>query len=197
MGKLDKAVGYLSGPMEFAKDYGVEWRKKFRQLAREARLKIDLIDPTDKPGGQDIKIGENQAYQQALQREGRWGELKEYVGRYRRYDLRFVDICDFLVVVVDPTIPQWGTSNETVLGEWQHKPNFFINANGLYDLPRWLFDIIEVPYHNLESNVFTSVEDVIQHLKDIDEDRFPMSREWVLVRKYLEELRKDWWWEED
>ena len=50
MGKLDGACGYLSGSMEYAKDHGVEWRRKFVSLVAEAKLKIDLIDPTNKPG---------------------------------------------------------------------------------------------------------------------------------------------------
>jgi hypothetical protein len=190
-GKLDGACGYLSGPMEFVADHGVVWRRKFIKLVAEAGLKIDLIDPTDKPGGLDIKIGENKAYQEMLQREGRWQELRQYVKAYRRYDLRFVDISDFLVVVVDPRVPQWGTSNEVYTAEQQHKPIFFICEGGLYKLPRWLFDVADLdnPIKNKRCNVFGSVEEVVQELIKLDTGVEKMNDEWVLIRKNIEELR--------
>ncbi len=197
MGLLDGALGYLSGPMEFVADHGVEWRRKFIRLTEEAGLNVDLIDPTNKPGGENIKIGENKSVQEELQNQGRFRELQEYVETYRRPDLRFTDISDFIVVVVDPAIAQWGTSNEVYVSEGQHKPTFFICDSTLYNLPRWLFGVIEEiteddPQKAIEqSNVFQSVEDVIAELVALDNDLKPLSREWVLVRKYIE-VRRSW-----
>lgn len=189
-GKLDYAVSYLSGPMEFVADHGVEWRRKFIQLLKEKNLKIDCIDPTNKPGGKNVRIGENKDEQIKLQKEGRWKELKDYVHSYRRYDLRFVDISDFLVVVVDPSVPQWGTSNEVYFAEMQHKPMFFICDGGLANLPRWLFDVIEINEENgNRCNVFQNVEEVVQELVAIDSGEIPMSDEWVLIRKFIERQR--------
>lgn len=191
-GKLDGACGYLSGPMEFVADHGVEWRRKFAALTKTAGLNIDLIDPTNKPGGEDIKIGENKSHQETLQREGRWQELVEYVNNYRHIDLRFVDISDFLVVVVDPRVPQWGTSNEVYFAEMQKKPMFFVCDGGLYNLPRWLFDVINLddPIKGTRLNVFQTVEEVVAELKLLDRGSIEMSRKWVLVRKYLESIRQ-------
>lgn len=192
-GKLDGACCYLSGPMEFVADHGVEWRRKFVRLAKEAKLKIDFLDPTNKPGGEDIKIGENKEHQAKLQKEGKWVELRNYVHQYRRYDLRFVDYSDFLVVVVDPTVPQWGTSNEVYVSEMQHKPVFFIVEGGMYNLPRWLFDVVDVDdyYKGTQCNVFSSVEEVIEHLVELNDGRRHMDDRWVLVRKFLERARND------
>jgi len=192
MGKLERAVAYLSGPMEFVADHGVEWRRKFIELLKKKNLKIDCIDPTNKPGGQDIKIGENKEEQVRLQQEGKWLQLRDYVRSYRRYDLRFVDISDFLVVVVDPRVPQWGTSNEVYFAEMQHKPMFFICDGGLYNLPRWLFDVVDIQDHNgTRCNVFQSVEEVVQELVGIDMGDIPMTDEWVLVRKFIEHQRQE------
>lgn len=187
MGKLDLACGYLSGPMEFVADHGVVWRRKFIKLAQEADLNLDFIDPTDKPGGKEIHIGENKETQATMQREGRWEELAAYVHAYRRFDLRFVDVSDFLIAVVDPTIPQWGTSNEVYVAEQQHKPMFFICDGGLGKLPRWLFDVIE--FDNNRSNVYTSIEDVVQILSMLDNGELPLNDKWVLIRKNLESRR--------
>lgn len=190
-GKLEGACGYLSGPMEFVADHGVEWRRKFIKLIHEANLKIDLIDPTDKPGGEDVKIGENKSHQEALQKEGRWKELRDYVKSYRRYDLRFSDISDFLVVVVDPRVPQWGTANEVYNAELQRKPMFFVCDGGLKNLPRWLFGVIDIDNHikNKRCNVFENIEDVVRELRCLDNGTYPLSDRWVLVRKHLEQLR--------
>jgi|LSQX01.1.fsa_nt_gb hypothetical protein len=188
MGKLDGALGYLSGAMEFVKDNGVAWRRKFISLVREAGLDIDLIDPTNKPGE---NVGENHTYQVALQSNGKFKELQEYVKRYRHLDLRYTDISDFLIVVVDPTIPQWGTSNETYMAEAQHKPTFFVCEDGLYNLPRWLFGVVdqiceEDPAEAMrQANVYTCIEDVVEELQKLDRGDKPLSDEWVLVRKLL------------
>lgn len=189
--KLKSACVYLSGPMEFVADHGVEWRKKFIKLIREENIEIDIIDPTDKPGGVDEKIGENKAYQEMLQSEGRWKELADYVKSYRRYDLRFVDISDFLVVVIDKKVPQWGTSNEVYVAELQHKPMFFICDGGLKNLPRWLFDVVDIEdaEKNKRCNVFDSVEGVVEELKNINNGLIPLNDKWVLVRQSLEMSR--------
>lgn len=188
MGKLDCACGYLSGPMEFVADHGVEWRRKFIQLCRERQLNIDLIDPTNKPGGHEMSMVENRNYQETLQKAGRWKELRNYVHQYRRYDLRYVDNSDFIVAVIDRSVPQWGTSDELYTAEDQHKPMFFICEGGLYKLPRWLFDVIDLNEDGT-TNVYESVEAVVDELVALDEGIKPMSDKWVLVRKYIESNR--------
>ena len=188
-GLLDGACGYLSGPMEFVADHGIEWRRKFVKQIKEANLNIDLIDPTDNPGGIDEKIGENKQFQSDLKKQGKWDELQKYVKKYRRYDLRFVDLSDFLVVVIDPRVPQWGTANEVYAAETQHKPCFFICDGGLPNLPNWLFDIIDLPESNCPEkrcNVFAKIEDVVEELRLIDSGKIQMSDEWALIRKHIE-----------
>lgn len=185
-GILDKACAYLSGPMEFAADHGIEWRRKFIKLSKEAGLKLDIIDPTDKPGGQEVKIDEDKKYQLKLKKEGKWKDLKKYVKKYRRYDLRYVDYSDFLVVVVDPRIPQWGTANEVYVAESLHRPIFFICDGGMENMPNWLFAVIDI---KPRCNVFSSVEEVIKELCGIDDGSIPVSDEWVLIRKHIEDSR--------
>lgn len=184
MGKLDEATGYLSGPMEFVSDHGVEWRRKFIKLSNQAGLDIHYIDPTNKPGGEEMQIGENKDLQVRLQSEGRFEELRQYVGDYRHYDLRFVDLCDFIVVVVDPSIPQWGTANEVYFAERQKKPRFCIIEGGEYKLPRWLFDVFSA------DEIFQSPEAVIEHLVKLDRGEIALDKRWVLVRKFLREQRE-------
>lgn len=190
-GKLDGACCYLSGPMEFASDHGIGWRRTFINLAWEKGLDVDFIDPTNKPGGEELKCGEEKGLQEKLQNEGKFLELRNYVSRYRRYDLRFVDLSDFLVAVIDPTVHMCGTYNEIFIAEQQHKPCFFICKGGLKKLPRWLFDVVDLedPERKTRCNVFESIEDVLEELVNLDSGRLPMSHKWVLIRKHLDQLK--------
>ena len=179
MGKLDEATAYLSGSMEYAADHGIEWRRNFINLSNEAGLNIHYIDPTNKPGGRDIKMGEDKEFQQNLQDEGKFLELKNYVSKYRRYDMRFVDLSDFLVTSITPTIPQWGTADELYLAEQQHKPRFGIIKGGLYRLPRWLFDVFDLDY------IFEDERQVVDRLLQLDKGEVKLDDKWILVRKFI------------
>jgi hypothetical protein len=190
-GKLNRACCYLSGPMEFASDHGMGWRRKFIELAWNRGLNIDFIDPTNKPGGEELKIGEEKGYQAELQESGRFLELRDYVAKYRRYDLRFVDLSDFLIAVIDPDLHMCGTYNEIFIAEQQHKPCFFICQGGLKKLPRWLFDVVDLdePSKGTRCNVFENIEQVVDELVLLDSGKLQMSSKWVLIRKYLDDLK--------
>lgn len=188
MGKLDNAVGYLSGAMEMVSDHGVGWRRKFIDLSKNANLNIDYIDPTNKPSNSENKIGEDKNYQNSLKKEGKWKELKEYVSQYRRLDLRYTDISDFLIAAIVPGIAQYGTSNEIYVAEEQHKPIFFYCEEGLYNFPNWLFPLIKFN-DNKPINIFQKLEDIIQKLCDLNDGKEKIGDEWVLVRKFIEENR--------
>lgn len=191
-GKLDRACCYLSGPMEYAADHGVEWRRKFIKMVWDRGLDIDFIDPTNKPGSADNKVGEEKGFQSTLQEQGRFSELQKYVGKYRRFDLRAVDLSDFLVCLVDPNVHMCGTYDEVFTAERQHKPTFFICEGGLRKLPRWLFDVVDLDsgkYYGKRCNVFETLEDVVNELVMLDSNAIPMSDEWVLMRKFIEQIR--------
>lgn len=190
-GKLDGSLCYLSGPMEYAKDNGIVWRRKFIKLCQKKGLKITFIDPTNKPGKEDLEIEEDKKTQIHLQETGQFLELKKYVSAYRRADLRFVDYSDFLVVLVDPNVHMCGTYNEIFTAEQQHKPIFFVCEGGLKKLPRWLFGVIDLddPKKDKRCNVFESFEQVIEELEKINNGSLDTSHEWVLIRKHLEKLK--------
>jgi hypothetical protein len=175
MGQLDGAITYLSGAIECAADHGVGWRKQFINLTKTNGLKIAHIDPTNKPIEGTIQSREDQELQTNLQSTGRFEELQQYVQSYRHHDLRFVDYCDFMVVMIHPTIPQWGTANEIYVAENQHKPMFFVCEGGLYKLPRWLFGVIQI------KDVYTSIEEVVKQLTLIDNNTIQLNNDWVLI----------------
>lgn len=195
MGKLDGALGYLSGSMENVDDNGVGWRREIIDLINKSNLKIDLIDPTNKPGDESFKIGEEKDFQIKMQREGKFKKLQKYVSSYRRFDLRAVDYSDFLITSINLNVPQWGTGNEVTLAELQHKPNFFICEGSLFNLPRWLFDVIDkIDADNAQDamrqcNVFNSIEEVVEELIRLDSGTKPLSDKWILIRNHIENCR--------
>jgi hypothetical protein len=182
MGKLDEAIMYLAGPMEYAPDNGVGWRRKFVKLAMEAGLKIYFIDPTNKPG-RLYGNAEDRDVQTRMKKEGRYQELRDYVHKYRRDDLRFCDFLDAAVVVIDPKIPSWGTANEVYVSETEHKPMLVICEGGLANLPNWLFDVFDLDL------VFSSIEEVIAELVKLNNGEKPLDDRWVLIRQHLSMLR--------
>lgn len=190
-GKLDLALCYLSGAMEFAPDNGVGWRRKFIDMVWDAGLNIDFLDPTNKLEGYKQGLDEDKGYQDRLQSTGEFLKLRDFVASYRRYDLRCVDYCDFIVTVVDPNIHLCGTYDEVFTAERQHRPSFFVCEGGLKRLPRWLFDVVELddPQKGTRCNVFETLEEVVNELVALDRGELPMSDEWVLLRKYIEKNR--------
>lgn len=184
---LDRSWCYLAGPIECVSDGGVAWRREFIKLAKQVNLKIEFLDPTNKPGKTLHQINEDRNYQKSLKIAGKWKELCDFVSEYRRLDLRIVDQSDFLVAMIDPTIPQWGTSNEIYEAERQHKPIFFVCKGGLVNLPNWLFGLVNLPDESkgIRSNVFDNIEDVISELIKINNGEIPIDDEWVLLRRYV------------
>lgn len=179
-GKLDGALAYLSGAMEYVADHGIDWRREFIELSTKAGLKIDYIDPTNKPGPAEHQIGENKVHQEMLQKTGRFAELKEYVEDFRHLDLRYTDLSDFLIVSISPGVPQWGTANEVFQTEHDRKPMFFICPGGMHQFPRWLFGPADLDM------IFESSEQVIERLVKLDRGELPLSKKWVLIRKEIE-----------
>ena len=178
---LKDSLCYLAGPIEDVEDNGVEWRKRF--INKSSSMKIRFIDPCDKPANctQEIdKIGGDQRKVDLYRKNRQFKELQKFVKKFRREDLRFVDISDFLVVYIDPDVHMCGSYDELITAERQRKPIFAIVKGGIDRLPTWLFGVFELEH------VFPTVEDCVNYLYDIHEGIKPMDDRWLLIRKYLD-----------
>ena len=51
-------------------------------------------------------------------------------------------------------------------------------------MPRWLFDVAELDL------VFEDVEGVIDRLVLLNDGELPLSKEWVLIRGFIEDSRR-------
>ncbi len=175
---LKNAVCYLSGPMQYAPDDGLGWRKKFIELSADIGLKI--IDPTNKPNALGNQCHEEKGKVDRLKKNKSWDELTEYAKSFVRFDLRACDLADMIVAYLDPNIFTVGTIHEILVAENQQKPIFLILEGGKERASAWLFGILD------HRDMFNSVEDCVNHLKKINSGQIPLDNRWVLIRDYLE-----------
>lgn len=178
MNNLKNAICYLSGPIEKAHDLGLGWRKEFIEKAKN--LNLVIIDPCNKPTSFTHEIKGEMVTVNSLRKERRWTELTDYVKRFRREDLRFVDISDFLIVYIDPDVPSFGTLDELFTAEDQKKPLFCICVGGIDKLPSWLFAVFKL------NEIFENIDQCIAYLNEINQkESLQDDRRWVLCRDAL------------
>lgn len=177
MGKLEKSLCYLSGPMDFAKDHGIGWRQQFIKLV--APLGINCLDPTNKPVKIAGEVGEEKNHFHHLKEMAQWSELRKFAKEIRRYDLRFVDLSDFCVAYVDTSVYSFGTIDEIITCERQKKPVIGIFPQGLKKAPLWAFAIFR------PEEMFEGIADAVDYLKKVSNNEIVADSRWVLIRQYM------------
>lgn len=50
-------------------------------------------------------------------------------------------------------------------------------------MPAWLFAVID--YHN----IFESVDELVEYLEKLNDNRTPLNKKWVLIRNFLTESK--------
>ncbi len=182
MNKLKDAIVYLSGAIDQAKDLGRGWREEFK--AKSSRLKMRIIDPCNKPSSFVHEVKGDIRTVSKLREEKNWIELQKFVKKFRREDLRFTDVSDFLIVHIDPLVPSYGTLDELYTAEDQKKPCLCIIEGGKEKLPTWLFGVFRL------EEIFSSIDECIDYLSKIDSGQISIEedRRWVLFRKELQQL---------
>lgn len=178
-GILDKSMCYLAGPIDFAKNLGVGYRKEFKAMCKANNLKIIFLDPTAKITGlaNDVNIEQNNIIK--YKKEKKWNNLTKLMKKIVRSDLRQVDLSDFIIVFVDTSIHMCGTYHELVQADIQKKPVLTIINGGKAKAPSWLFGIID---HNL---MFESIEECVRFLCKVNNGQTLLDDRWVLFRNEL------------
>lgn len=179
---LDECVCYLIGGIEFMSDDGIGWRQKLIDMSWDNGVRVKFIDPCNKPVKIAGEIGPEKKKLQRLKEEGQWAEVKKIIHKIRRYDLRFVDYSDFLIVYIDPSVPTCGTWDEVFSAEDQKKPILVICKGGAVKAPVWLLDVVRT------EEIFENLEDLVNHLVGINNGTIAMDDRWVLIRKPLHEF---------
>jgi hypothetical protein len=174
---LDKAICYLAGPMTFAPDIGVGWRRSLIKQSHQRGIGLNFLDPTNKIKG--MKVQDEKELNDKYRREQKWDKLTDHVHAYRREDLRSVDYCDLLIINVDTDIHMCGSYDEVYNAEREHKPRLAIVKGGPAGAPDWLFDVVDW------REMFPSVEACVDYLDRINSGEVELDDRWVLIRRHI------------
>ena len=98
----------------------------------------------------------------ALKKSERFYELTDRMKEIVHYDLRMVDISDFVVVYIDPEIFIFGTIHELLNSLHQRKPTLVVIEGGKKNACNWLFGIMDFNF------MFDSFDELKEFLTHID-----------------------------
>jgi hypothetical protein len=150
---------YLCGPIDRVKDAGVGWRREITPLLNERG--IIVFDPCCKPLD-SCQDETNHEERKRWMEEGRYDLITKFMKEVRGQDLRFVNVCDFLIARVDVDVHMCGTYEEIAIANHEKKPILVHSVGGKRRCPLWLFG--QIPHEM----IFDSVEEVISYLDHVD-----------------------------
>jgi len=180
MNRLRGAYCYLSGAIDCASDLGVGWREEFIEKAEQAQLGLRVMNPCAKPASCTQEIEDDIRVVEKFRENGDWEEMRQFVKGFRREDLRFTDLADFLVIKVDRETHMCGSYDELFVAERQSKPLFCIVEGGIEKLPTWLFGVFRL------ENIFSTVDECLNRLIELNSQEEELGKRWVLIRQFLE-----------
>ncbi len=151
--------GYLCGPMDLAKDGGIEWRAYLKKALQN--LKILWFDPCCKPINIAVETPEVRAMMAQWKQNGEFDRFGQAMRPIASVDLRLVHISDFLVVNLDLDIHAAGTYEEFTWANQQKKPIITRCAQGKKNAPSWLF--ARIP-HQMIFSTWDEVVDYMNHV---------------------------------
>jgi len=174
MNRLKGQRVYLAGAVDRVADRGVGWRQYITPFLQS--INVDVFDPLQKPGKIGIENEETYKYKNELKQAKKYDQLSEIMKTIRSFDLRLVDISDFLIVHIDINTHPCGTLEEIFLANRQKKPIIVHIEQGKHNCPDWLFGTIP---HQLFFDEWHQVIDYIYHI-DQDTNIDKLNRWWFL-----------------
>jgi nucleoside 2-deoxyribosyltransferase len=176
--RLKGSIIYLAGPIQYADDWGVTWRKQATAYLHS--LGIGVIDPCDKPSDMAQEDADTQSWLDSLKKnadlmlDSNKPELaNRYLDEYSNFlkevvsvDLRFVDKSDALLVYINKDIYSCGTFHETSHAFLQRKPVVcFTAGKSITNIPGWLYG------HGKYSMFYPSLNEALAYVRYIHEDK--------------------------
>lgn len=166
---------YLIGNMEYQN--GEDWRDKVKRILSPRG--VICFDPYHKPFINDVdEDTEARSRLQDWKDKEEWEKLQDRMWKVRSYDLRLVDISDFLIVRIVPGVASWGSAEELVTSVRAKKPIFLVVEGSKKNTPLWIFGMIPHRY------IYDSIDDALKMITNIDEGITPIdSDRWKLLKK--------------
>ena len=159
--------------MQYADGRGI--REKLKDEFR--KYGIVMYDHYNKPFVEAVR--EDEIYRSNFKK---WIDEENYdritmEKNIRTFDLKLIDISDFIVFVFDPTIMTCGSWEEFFWANRMKKPIFFVNTAGKKKTPTWVFWTIPHKY------IYSSVEEMLQRIADINSGKHPIDNDrWKLLK---------------
>jgi nucleoside 2-deoxyribosyltransferase len=171
---LRKTKTYLAGAMQYENGRG--WRDSITPSLLS--MGVTVFNPYSKPFVEDSNEAEDAREKMKQQMEcGDYDSVAERMKRVRSFDLRLVDLSDFIVAYVNPKIASWGTAEELVTACRQKKVTFIIIDGGKPLCPYWILGMFPHKY------IYGSVEEAVDMLEKINSGEKPIdSDRWKLLR---------------
>jgi nucleoside 2-deoxyribosyltransferase len=156
---LKKTKTYLVGAMQY--ENGRTWRDVI--TPHLTSMGIVVFNPYSKPFIEDSNEAEDAREKMKHQMEcGDFDAVAQRMKHVRSFDLRLVDLSDFIIAYVNPKIASWGTAEELVTACRQKKVTFIIIDGGKALCPYWILGMFPHKY------IYGSVEEVVDMLKKIN-----------------------------
>lgn len=175
MSVLKNTKTYLCGHMQYI-DNGLEWRSEATKQLNS--IGISVFDPYNKPFVHNVYEDENTKKILLDKMEsGDFNFVSEHMKQIRAYDLRCVDLSDFIIAKINPKIASWGSSDEIFTALRLRKPLFLIVDGGVSKTPLWLMGSMPCSF------IFNSFDEVFEQLKKINNGEIVLdTKYWKLLK---------------
>ena len=177
---LNKTKCYLAGAIQLEnKSISQNWRNEFEQKTKE--IGIVCLNPLKKM----FKNFENESFDYQdklleLLKIGDYAQVHHKCKSIIRKDYAAIDRADFLVVVLNPKIPTWGTNCEIFLAQQLRKPVFLVIDGGYKNIPLWWAGLFKPKW------VYDNIDDVVLTLKKIDSNKIKLNKKyWRILEDTL------------
>lgn len=169
---------YLVGAIQYD-DKARKWRDEITKELNN--LGIIVFNPFEKPFVNSVKEDEmTQSFLHQKMSEGDFETVRKHMKQIRAFDLRCVDLADFIIACIDPKIASWGSADEIYTSLRMKKPLFLIVKGGIQKCPLWLMGSIPTEF------IYPSVESVVDDLKLINSGDIEIdSKFWRLLKPEL------------
>ena len=96
--------------------------------------------------------------------------------------MRLVDISDWFICVISPSVASWGTAEELSIIVREQKPIFLVinDPRGKQATPLWILSMINHKY------IYNSLDEVFDIIRKIDDGKIKLSsNKWRLLSPEL------------
>lgn len=171
MNILNKTRCYLAGNLqEEDPKFTVSWRAEFKQEAE--KMGIVTLSPLDRVFiNFELESPEFREKMFECLESGDMITVHEKMKAIRRRDLAMIDHSNFVVAVLNATLPTFGTIEELSFAQRANKPVFIVVTPNYTRIPLWLLGMFK------PTVFYRRLRDVIDDLKSLDSGERDLNQE--------------------